>query len=69
MAKNDKALEVQKSGYLQLADFNMNEAMAEELDGLDGVLSGLKSLPPGAQFMRCRAKTTTNTTRSKNSQR
>jgi hypothetical protein len=29
MAKNDKALEVQKSGYLQLADFNMNEAMAE----------------------------------------
>ena len=36
MAKNDTALEVQKSGYLQLADFNMNEAMAEELDGLDG---------------------------------
>jgi hypothetical protein len=42
MAKNDKALEVQKSGYLQLADFNMNEAMAEELDGLDGGFERIK---------------------------
>ena len=42
MAKNDKALEVHKSGYLQLADFNMNEAMAEELDGLDGGFERIK---------------------------
>ena len=42
MAKNDKALEVQKSGYLKLADFNMNEAMAEELDGLDGGFERIK---------------------------
>lgn len=42
MAKNDKALQVQKSGYLQLADFNMNEAMAEELDGLDGGFERIK---------------------------
>lgn len=42
MAKNDKALEVQKSGYLQLADFNMNEAMAEELDCLDGGFERIK---------------------------
>ena len=42
MAKNDKALEVQKTGYLQLADFNMNEAMAEELDGLDGGFERIK---------------------------
>lgn len=42
MAKNDKALEVQKSGYLQLANFNMNEAMAEELDGLDGGFERIK---------------------------
>jgi hypothetical protein len=42
MAKNDTALEVQKSGYLQLADFNMNEAMAEELDGLDGGFERIK---------------------------
>lgn len=42
MAKNDKALEVQKTGYLRLADFNMNEAMAEELDGLDGGFERIK---------------------------
>jgi len=42
MAKNDMALQVQKSGYLQLADFNMNEAMAEELDGLDGGFERIK---------------------------
>lgn len=42
MAKNDTALQVQKSGYLQLADFNINEAMAEELDGLDGSFERIK---------------------------
>lgn len=42
MAKNDTALQVQKSGYLQLADFNINEAMAEELDGLDGGFERIK---------------------------
>ena len=42
MSKNEIAVSNENKGYLQLADFNMNEAMAEDLDGLDGGFERIK---------------------------
>ncbi|MDJ0304753.1 hypothetical protein [Dehalobacter sp.] len=41
MSKNDTALTI-KTGFMNLADFNMNDAMAEELDGLEGGFERIK---------------------------
>lgn len=42
MSKNELSVSNENKGYLQLADFNMNGAMAEELDGLDGGFERIK---------------------------
>lgn len=42
MSKNDKALTVQNSGFLKLAEFNMSGAMAEDLDGLSASFERIK---------------------------
>lgn len=47
MAKNELA---KTSGFLALADFNMNAAMAEELDGLEGSFDRVK-IPAGGTIM------------------
>jgi hypothetical protein len=47
MAKNELA---KTSGFLALADFNMNAAMAEELDGLEGGFDRVK-IPAGGTTM------------------
>lgn len=47
MAKNEIA---KTSGFMALADFNMNAAMAEELDGLEGGFDRVK-IPSGGSTM------------------
>lgn len=42
MSKNELSVSNENKSYLQLADFNMNGAMAEELDGLDGGFERIK---------------------------
>lgn len=42
MSKNENAIEVKKSGYLQLGDMSFNEMLAEELEGLDGGFERIK---------------------------
>ena len=38
-----------KGGFLALAEFNMNETMAEELEGLEGGFDRVK-IPPCSSF-------------------
>lgn len=40
--KNDTSLAAKDNGFLKLADFNMSDAMAEELDGLYGGFERIK---------------------------
>lgn len=42
MSNNDKAIISQNDGFLRLADFNMSNAMAEELDGLSASFERIK---------------------------
>ncbi len=49
MSKKDE-MTVAGSGFLALAEFNMNETMAEELDGLDGGFDRVK-IPSGGATM------------------
>ena len=47
--KNDEVIPA-NTGFLALADFNMNEGMAEELDGLEGGFDRVK-IPAGGATM------------------
>ena len=47
--KNNEMIPV-NTGFLALADFNMNEGMAEELDGLEGGFDRVK-IPAGGATM------------------
>lgn len=49
MSKKDE-MTVAGAGFLALAEFNMNETMAEELDGLDGGFDRVK-IPSGGDTM------------------
>ena len=49
MSKKDE-MTVAGAGFLALAEFNMNETMAEELDGLDGGFDRVK-IPSGGATM------------------
>ncbi len=53
--KNNEMIPV-NTGFLALADFNMNEGMAEELDGLEGGFDRVK-IPAGgvsAPVIKCK---------------
>ena len=49
MNKNEE-LAIQKGGFLQLADFNMDATMAKELEGLEGGFDRVK-IPAGGAIM------------------
>ena len=49
MSRKDE-MTVAGAGFLALAEFNMNETMAEELDGLDGGFDRVK-IPSGGATM------------------
>ena len=48
MSNKNEELAIQNSGFLALADFNMNESMAEELEGLEGGFDRIRILAGGA---------------------
>ena len=50
MSNKNEELAIQNSGFLALADFNMNESMAEELDGLEGGFDRIR-IPAGGATM------------------
>lgn len=50
MAKNEITTQALKQGYLMLADFSMNDAMSQELNGLDGGFERIK-IPAGGNTM------------------
>lgn len=50
MSNKNEELAIQNSGFLALADFNMNESMAEELEGLEGGFDRIK-IPAGGATM------------------
>ncbi len=50
MSNKNEELAIQNSGFLALADFNMNESMAEELEGLEGGFDRIR-IPAGGATM------------------
>ena len=50
MSKNE--LTTTGAGFLALADFNMNETMAEELEGLEGGFDRIRIPAGGATMTR-----------------
>lgn len=50
MSNKNEELAIQNTGFLALADFNMNESMAEELEGLEGGFDRIR-IPAGGATM------------------
>jgi hypothetical protein len=68
--KNNELVTInENTGFLQLANFNLDEAMASELDGLDMTFERIKSRPQAAQYSKCPGKIPENLILSRNSQR
>lgn len=69
MKNNELVTISENTGFLQLADFNLDEAMASELDGLDMTFERIKIPSAGSTVLKCLVRIPENLILSRNSQR